>query len=41
MKEQQRDQRDITATIGLGPPSLGVKMKKGSKDPRIVATSKS
>lgn len=41
MKGQQRDQRDAAATIGLDPPLLTVKVKKGSKDPRIAAISKS
>lgn len=37
MKEQQRDQRHTAATLGPHPPSLGLKMKKGSKNPKIVA----
>lgn len=41
MKGRQRDQRDAAATIGLDPPLLAVKVKKGSKDPRIAAISKS
>lgn len=41
MKGQQRDQRDAAATIGLDPPLLAVEVKKGSKDPRIAAISKS
>lgn len=41
MKGQQRDHRDVAAMIGLDPPLLAVKGKKGSKDPRIAAISKS
>lgn len=40
MKRQQGDQRDATATIGLHPPSLALKMKTGGKDPRILVLSR-
>lgn len=41
MKGQQRDHRDVAAMTGLDPPLLAVKVKKGGKDPRIAAISKS